>query len=160
MQTAYEGSLDWCHCICRDRSWMEFFENTHLHINYFIPRCHICHDSQKATTTTATKKKVAQLVSISCMKIYDILISRGTEPNTSLNSGGQTPPLDCQSRCCISSTCDGKMIHWACQDASRDCVYWGVLFASIDKQEGGVCACVCVCVCVRESEGGAFRGVP
>lgn len=49
---------------------------------------------------------------------------------------GQTPPLDCQSRCCISSTCDGKMIHWACQTASRDCVYWGVLSASTGSGEG------------------------
>lgn len=36
-------------------------------------------------------------------------------------------------RCCISPTCDGKMIQWACQTASGVCGYWGVLAASTDR---------------------------
>lgn len=35
--------------------------------------------------------------------------------------------------CCVSPTCDGKMIQWACQTASGDCGYWGVLAARSDR---------------------------
>ncbi|CAB1430306.1 unnamed protein product [Pleuronectes platessa] len=51
---------------------------------------------------------------------------RGTQsPHSTV--GARRRLCDCQSRCCVSSTCDGKMIH---RETARlhlgDCVYWGM----------------------------------
>lgn len=95
------------------------------------------------------KQKLSRLLSLSCAKKYDISTFPAEASQTPHSTVGQTPPLDCQSRCCISPTCDGKMIHWACQTASRDCVYWGVLTASTDRggEKDHLLYCVVTCKC-------------
>ncbi len=59
----------------------------------------------------AEKWKNARRLSFSRMKKYDISTFPAEASQTPHSTVGQTPPLDCQSRCCISPTCDGKMIH-------------------------------------------------